>query len=405
MKVHHERKRECSIRQRILGWCAISLIVLLTALIQFHVSHPTYQATRLTREVYDVPSPITLLANRTRKVAFVHIGKAGGNSIRSAFPRLFCRRKRHPTAQELEECFQKHWRHDSPFSNECEIELHMGRTAEGQDHLHNYTTFLFAIRNPVTRAISSFSYLHPNNTKSQLARKNDPLRDAFYQDCFPTLQHWLQTIHSVLYPAPGTNTTLYNETDTLLVLSQQLPPQHYYCQHLAIAVLQANLVAIKPINAHLWFNYRYYYQQTIRAFPDKEILAIRTEHMWQDIVDLDIVTGGAGQFRTAGHVVNANRNSNSSNTQAADTTTRDNRNLCCLLWHELELYQEIVVRAQNWNQGQKWETLYDVWDTCGIAVDRQGIIGRSRNTMLVSWRDWHSAECPTLQITSTSTTD
>lgn len=337
------------------------------------------------------------LADVSRKVVFVHVGKAGGNTVRAAYPRLWCRKGRRPTEDQLARCFRKHWRDDSPLSQQCDLELHMGSPSP-RKQLQEYTTFLFAIRNPMTRAISSYSYLHHNNTKSAFAQKKHYLKNNFYKICFPTLQHLLKTLHNATqHIEPQSRSTSVDRTKVEQILTKSTPYAHpQYCKHMAIAVLEGKSPLVSDINIHLRDNYQFYYRKTIQAFPNMEVLAVRTEKIWDDMKDLDRATGGSGDFPMAGAVANENTKTKQAR---QDPTPEQLRDLCCILWEDIGIYQEIVNLALNLNYSTKVQTLEDVWSTCGIDSNERGqyqLEGAEKHGQAVqfSWNKWHQEKCP-----------
>lgn len=324
------------------------------------------------------------LANVTRKVVFVHVGKAGGHTVREGFGRLSCRKHHQKDTPDLQSCFEKQWNPYSPFAQQTDLEVHLFDWPRDQNELSEYSTFMWAIRNPVGRAISAYSYLHPNTTSiSPFARSKHPLKEKYYEECFPALQDMLQTLTS--------STQLDKSIQNDAFLENSSPSKHpQYCKYLAITVLKGKRDASLRVNVHLRFNYDRYYAKTVKAFPGKEILAIRTEHMWDDMKALDIATGGPGFFPGAGTVANKNRE----NTKRIrkDPTPEQLRALCCVLWEEIELYQEIVNEARNFPYSTKLETMQDLWSTCGINNKERSQY--QAEDLKTHWSQWHQEQCP-----------
>jgi Sulfotransferase family len=353
--------------------------------------------------------------NRSRSIAFVHIGKAGGNTVRWALPRLKCRRLRRE--HDIQRCFQDTYRPESPLAHQVNIELHMNKRLTDQDFRdNNYDTFLFAIRNPITRAISAYQFLHYNNTRSVWAQMQHPLKDVFYKECFPKLQDLLEALEEI---DMGTN----NSSSSHDPMDTQLSPDNKnnntrHCQQLAITVLQGRHPALTHINIHLLDNYRYYYQYTIQRNLTKDVLVIRTENLWDDLKELDVAMGGPGVFETEGKVVNKNQNnmyyaSSDATSQGNGRQRRRMHNLCCILMDEMILYQEILNRALNLDYNRKLQTIQDVWTLCGIESlqinkfqDHESAVGEMADVgtrapqpmILFSWSKWGEASCPELMI-------
>jgi hypothetical protein len=52
-----------------------------------------------------------------------------------------------------------------------------------------------------------------------------------------------------------------------------------------------------PESGHAHFNYEYYIQQTVDWFPDKGILAIHTENLWNDMHRVNLMLGAMVIFQ------------------------------------------------------------------------------------------------------------
>ncbi|CAB9521079.1 expressed unknown protein [Seminavis robusta] len=312
-----------------------------------------------------------------RKIAFANVGQAGGNDVRMAFPRMWCKRKSEDL-DEIRSCVDKTYRKDSPISNAFDLELHMSLGSPNK--LQSHTTFAFTMRNPIWRSIAAYQYLHHNNTSSQLAQSTHPLKETFYKQCFPTLVILLDTIDGIYKRAR--------------VGKDEEPPALEYCEELAITVFKGANIQVGSINAHLRDNYQYYYQHTAMNYPEKEIMAFRADHIWDDLENLDKATGGPGVLFE--HDV--------ATKDAKATKQPRHRSLCCVLWEELETYQTILNRATNLDGLSKAESMRDVWETCGIGgfdqfndkVDENATRGKFDPPVLFtfSWKRWHAKSCP-----------
>ena len=337
------------------------------------------------------------IPQRPRKIAFVHVGKAGGNTVRAAFPRLRCRRLQGPDEQAR--CFENHNRSDSPLSRACDVEIHLHTVGpHTRDELDPYTTFLVALRNPVTRALSAYQYLHPDNTQSSYARSRHPAKVHFYHHCFPTLPVFLQTLNQIQFVAASTSASHYS-----------------HCQRLAIQVLKGRDPMVKHMNIHLRDNYHYYYEHTLGFFDassSKEVFVVRTEHLWEDMKNLDMALGGPGVFAQEGSVVNQNTNGRNTqtkrnNSNEMEATPQQLRSLCCLLWEELGIYQTFLERAVNLSYDRQWATLQEVWSTCSIDakdVARYPLSPTQLSTnnqsrrLNFSWSEWNRQSCPDVSL-------
>jgi len=322
----------------------------------------------------------------SRRIAFIHIGKNAGNTIRSALPRLACFRIHREDREE------KCWKHTqstkSLLRNSSDLEVHMEYTRLEQLKTGNYTSFLIPLRNPLARAVSAYSYLHYNNTESVYAQIHNEHKDQFYKECFPALADLLQAVDQVfqiysLRKSPTTSRATATQAMTTLT----------DCQKLAVLALQGTIDRIKDINVHLYYNYEYYANHSIRMFPEMEVLVVRTEYLWQDLIHLDQSLGGPGRFKNQGQ----GRNQNSNDTLLISMKEHGRGNsiiqphqqlqLCCVLWKELQVYQDILLGAINLNESDKNETVKNLADQCGITASYKA-------TSMVDWRGWYASSCP-----------
>lgn len=237
------------------------------------------------------------------------------------------------------------------------------------------------------------------------------MKENFYKQCFPTLQDLLKTLQDVSHPSSRTKAVEYDGKEIQSYLQTNSPATHpQYCQLMAIAVLEAKTPLANDVNKHLSHNYEYYHKGTLEKFPDKEVLAVRTEHLWDDIEKLDKATGGQGVFTHAGKVKNENIQTQETK---IDPTAEQLRDLCCILWEDIETYQKIVNRARNLDYQSKLQTSQDVWSTCGVNFKEReefkvednrtttsNALAKEENGKIItfSWYKWHDKKCPTLKL-------
>jgi len=362
---------------------------------------PSFNTSHANTTLFTPIALTNMTSNTTRKILYVHVGKAGGSTVRMAFPRLRCKRLR--GTEEQEECFQKQSQNKTDLALAFDAEMHM--TVGPRDtELAEYTTFMFSIRNPLTRAISAYHYLHHDNKVSAYARSQHPLKEEFYKNCFPTLPGLLRAVDKVQAMAllhsnnnnnNNNNTNHTRTTDkkkrkwnnnrkrknrptnnnnksTLIVPGRE--QRLTKCQHMAITVLEGRDPRVKHMNVHLRDNYQFYHERTLGLYANKEVLVVRTEHLWEDMIHLDVSMGGSGQFAKQGNVANqyrkgsAGKKQRGSQQQDAAPTTQQYRNLCCILYKDIQVYQDVLNLAVNLKEHDKLESMQDVWGTCNIDM-------------------------------------
>ena len=108
--------------------------------------------------------------------------------------------------------------------------------------------------------------------------------------------------------------------------------------------------------SHFESNYGFYYGYTVVKWPNHSVAVIRTEHMWDDIIHLDKLLGGSGEFKMAGHKYTHGSEKYS---VAYDSTLSESNTiyLCCLIYNEIQVYQDLILKSLNLDHSQKRESL------------------------------------------------
>lgn len=202
--------------------------------------------------------------------------------------------------------------------------------------LNNTNVFLFTVREPIDRLISAYNF-HRNLFYAGDTANQYPL---FYKECFP---HGLDaTVNTLRYEASKA------------------------CKKLGVEVLRGE--KFHGGGRHFRLNYEYYRRKTIDIRPNHAIAVIRTEQLWEDVIHLDGVLGGTGDFGKS-HGVKNNHGSDSYNVPySADLSASNAIFLCCLIFKEMEAYQQLILRAVNLDDTQKRETLNHLLHRCQIKA-------------------------------------
>ena len=117
----------------------------------------------------------------------------------------------------------------------------------------------------------------------------------------------------------------------------------------------------------MYYNMHHYTVETIDEYPDKEVLVVRTESLWKDVKDLDIMLGGKGTF---GEIEGTRDSHGSEHYKRSNTTfsTSDYGLLCCALSNEMDLYRRLVELAVNLNTAAKQHTIASTTRKCGFST-------------------------------------
>jgi hypothetical protein len=301
--------------------------------------------------------PTSPTTNSTRQIMYIHIGKTGGYTLDTVF-RSNC------AWYGLEEPRSECWKNfnnqntttDSVLSHLTKATVHLAPRHHYDRWINDTTTFLFSIRNPIERAVSAFDMDHNQNNnltdKPNLKRSRAP----FY-NCFPTAEHLAQELF------------VKNATDDMNnTANKRSPPRRKIdCHSLGWNVLTGKRTA--NLVTHLNFNYQSYMNFTLDKFPDKEVMVVRTEYLWEDIAKLDVFLGGTGEFQKAGHQFDHGR---STYVVKSKLTTEGKQNFCKALQDELAVYRMLIERAVNLDATEKGETLDALRKDCGgdALIDR-----------------------------------
>ena len=318
-----------------------------------------------------------LQPNKDRIITLIHIGKAGGVSLRRLtviYCKLFFRRQKWDTTREkrIAKCIDKYFPDPDlhPMTHQTQHYFHIEEY--NATTMEQSTSFLVPLRNPVERIISTYRYSHPGNcndeNRNEVWRprgcevekhrnKTGLTQNFIHFTCFPSpaMEDFAQALMK-----PWTKTRAWKN----LSLSERRQ-----CRYLAREMVQGyGSFGSAP---HMLYNYAYYAQRSIWKYPDKEVFALRTEHR-EDMVALDKLLGGNGEFEQDREVSHG-----SEGYVPSPLSTEAYQKLCCVLETEIEVYQDILERARNLDATAKQESLDSLREKCGITT---------------SWTEWR-VEC------------
>lgn len=311
-------------------------------------------------------------------IAMVHVGKTGGSTIMKLI-----RKDCHTWVAER-------WGinglpkgicpgEDRPIPNESMISKHVvAYWHERQVPVARYTSFIVMVRNPIERIISIFLMGHPvalivqpgrilNRThamKTAHHRAEDveralPLNwvHAFYS-CFPTLNAFAEALPNELPRSPA---------------SKQ--PR---CASIGLSSVQG----MNPGAGHMRWNYNFYVRPLIAwndareerlkaengaSCPAKTIYVLRTEQLWYDWQSVNALLGDTEAQVPDG--IHERKGTTTSRLAKASLYNRSVSqlglaNLCRALSEEISLYEEILFRAANLDEGERWADLRKVDTQC-----------------------------------------
>jgi hypothetical protein len=237
-------------------------------------------------------------------------------------------------------------------------------------HNGDYAFYVWTVRDPLERTISSFVYQHPANIQVRQAKYWQRLYQRGQPSfaCFPTLERFATALGDVnQYPGDDDdngypfNATTVNNTN---------------CTRLARAIMD-NKVAIP---AHLYYSFHWLLQQHI--FPttrtkneandgdDATIhLAIRTEHLWDDWTTANQWLGQ--DTVTTFSDIRLRKNNDDSSEMfnypvKREISAQGQERLCRALKKEYQAYMILLQRAVNLSEQQRQDSLNQARQNCPI---------------------------------------
>lgn len=292
-------------------------------------------------------------SNFTRSILFVHVGKAGGETIKSILA-VGCQSKRNKKYRNS--CLGK--LPNSSLSDAVTRYTHcfmIGRRAAPDS-----TSYLYNLRHPVDRTVSWYYYVSPKNcynetrgspsckTANFISNNPKEWEGLFFDRCFRTVEELAQTLVVPLGKPPPAHSPRYN---CPRMVRQTLQGHDDPTQH--------------EVTAHMVANFRYYTNVTIARFPKKEVLVVRTDHMWEDLVHLDQLLGGDGTFgELHGSSVTHGSHKNKHRKAVSDEGFKL---LCCGLQDEMKIHNYLLSRAVNLDEASKEESMRNTLTRCGVS--------------------------------------
>lgn len=238
------------------------------------------------------------------------------------------------------------------------------RLAEGtEDWLRDHTNLLvFSIRDPIDRIVSAYKYHYPSNDNSL---SQHGISKAFFQTCFPTVSHLARLVDPRRRVSNSSSTKQQQECQ---VIGRELLTGRHYVHQLH----------------HFYYNFEYYTSQTWdQQHREKPIAVIRTSHLWHDVARLEGFLGGDA----AAVMENAQVRLNGSAQHPSLTNPEEIVSLCCVLHRELAVYQKLVLAATNLYPEEKYETLMALHHKCNTAQHL------TEDVEYWDWPSWYDTAC------------
>ena len=125
---------------------------------------------------------------------------------------------------------------------------------------------------------------------------------------------------------------------------------------------------------------------SIQRHSDHRIAVLRTENMWDDIIHLDKTLGGTGNFSRAGLKMTHGSESWKGASKADKNLSPPNtRYLCCILYKEMIVYQQLILESFNLSDEQKVDTMNKLLTHCQIETPVKDLP--------FSWENFYNTSC------------
>ena len=313
-----------------------------------------------------------------RIITLVHVGKAGGMSLRQTTASDECRLK--ATSTTTTRTFKQCTPPPPNATLARAIQHYMHMYSFNTTELEQSTSFLVLLRNPVDRIVSSFRYSHPLNCNQ--ARYHSPLasmRVTRPWGC-EELKRWKQPktldykLYTECYPSAAMEDFAQNilspyvHDNNHTLAAQTTATNKNECRLLGRELVQG--LAPYRVAPHMHYNYEYYTELTTMKYPDKEVLGVRMEHQSQDLVALDLAMGGVGNvfWKNPQHAAGKKESHGSESYVPSPLSKTAYQKLCCVLEREIGVYEDVVNSVTNLNATEKQELMEDLKTKCGIQT-------------------------------------
>ena len=262
--------------------------------------------------------PLNKYITPDKQTCLAHVGKAGGSTIGCMLGFvLHCGDDEKTNFQSVPSLLAATTAHS----------FHRG-VYDCPDEAANY---LFVIRNPLARALSAFNYAKPDLTEKHPFSKRYKDKEI-YVDCnFWTLNDFAER---------GLIKDSLNTTDECRSRARK-----------ALLGTENNLV-------HWYYNYQFYYESIP---PNANIVVIRNEHIVDDWNSVETILGGDADLTKDSLPVNNQYEKKPEEVYLSDTAKVV---LCETLCNEIQVYKQILKRAQNIKKEQYMESMEELMASC-----------------------------------------
>lgn len=302
-----------------------------------------------------------LLAKAPQMVgAFIHIGKTGGSTL-STLLRNGCHSFMAKPCEDKDISKEKETAVSKLTTYYHIPDLEIGRLYR---EAHMYDFFLFTIRDPFERTVSSFLYTHPENMFAEEFYKYKTLeKDSFEEDVQMIGGSEEELFHYLKKNADKSSDhieskQLYSCFPTLEAYASFLDDSGNYvdgdwktqvengdCANVAKKTLHHGIAGGR-VMTHAYYDYRKIaFMVREINLQQKTVLVTRVEHLNDDWISANRYLGQEGEIETP--IATARDSSEMNYPVKKILSSSGRRKLCMALESEYKVYLKLVVYAQN----------------------------------------------------------
>jgi hypothetical protein len=335
-------------------------------------------------------------------MCLVHIGKTAGSSISCGLGFQYADCEGMPR-QELPHTHYFHMKKNNcqPPNKNRNSRNRKGDAVKIPDN--EIATFLFTVRNPLTRIQSWFEFeknIVPTRQNKKIEAQIRRKRGLLFVDCYTTFEAFVNDgLRQRRQPLVDEKSSSSSSSLSSLNLNVQASSSVFdmTCQERAWAAA----MGVRDFSYHEYYNYEHYYTSVMQQIqqqgddeistqktsnqslsspatkPTTKILVLRTEHLADDWSRLssEKLFRQVNRRGTRGNVpissaVGTRYNTtsaeatNNTTSQLATTATIHWNNLCLALCDEIQIYKQILYNAYNLNATQVVASINEVRTIC-----------------------------------------
>ena len=297
--------------------------------------------------------------NSSSSFLFVHIGKTAGSSIRGTLANdcLYLGNKRR--ANTCKSFFTKLPVHEETILSKRTVAFkHVNYLRPQGIDINSIDYYLIPLRSPIDRFVSAF-YMHtPRNGRGcdNYAKDVEGEEvDVFFYKCYTFAGNLINDLKNT------TSAAAYYQSPIVRMEKNRITTT---CNELGHKVFSSNPPSwtghMSTFNINFYNNWMA--NQHNKELHKKQIIAIRREHLWQDLQNIEYKLGGNATINS--DVYKSTTHGSERYQYTLPLTIDEKQILCCYIIDEIELYIGFLLRAYNLDTEQRKESLQALDQQC-----------------------------------------